>query len=129
MSGPISSKWLASDRALLSSGLTPWRPLTDPPDRLIGAVATLDKTPRQAIVTPDKLEKTVVSRRCTPELASISIWAKAYMLLKDLPRLSKASIAQPFAQVLGLDFAWIRFIPDLLCSNVTGAPSYDQRSA
>src|SRR5207248_3078472 len=47
----------------------------------------------------------------------------------DLPGLGKTLIARSFARVLGLDFARIQFTPDLLPSDVTGAPLYDQRSA
>src|SRR6202041_4179371 len=47
----------------------------------------------------------------------------------DLPGLGKTLIARSFAKVLGLDFARIQFTPDLLPSDVVGAPLYDQRSA
>jgi len=51
------------------------------------------------------------------------------VLLEDLPGLGKTLIARSFARVLGLDFARIQFTPDLLPSDVIGAPLYDQRSA
>ena len=56
------------------------------------------------------------------------ILAGGHVLLEDLPGLGKTLIARSFATVLGLDFARIQFTPDLLPSDVVGAPLYDQRT-
>ena len=77
----------------------------------------------------DELERAVVGRRRTLELVLIGILASGHVLLEDLPGLGKTLIARSFARVLGLEFARIQFTPDLLPSDVTGAPLYDQRSA
>jgi MoxR-like ATPase len=77
----------------------------------------------------DELERAVVGRRRTLELVLIGILAGGHVLLEDLPGLGKTLIARSFARVLGLQFARIQFTPDLLPSDVTGAPLYDQRSA
>ena len=77
----------------------------------------------------DELERAVVGRRRTLELVLIGILAGGHVLLEDLPGLGKTLIARSFAKVLGLDFARIQFTPDLLPSDVVGAPLYDQRSA
>ena len=58
----------------------------------------------------------------------IGILAGGHVLLEDLPGLGKTLIARSFARVLGLDFARIQFTPDLLPSDVVGAPFYDQRN-
>src|SRR6202142_4688106 len=70
-----------------------------------------------------------VARRRTLELVLIGILAGGHVLLEDLPGLGKTLIARSFARVLGLDFARIQFTPDLLPSDVIGAPLSDQRSA
>jgi MoxR-like ATPase len=70
----------------------------------------------------------VVGRRRTLELVLIGILAGGHVLLEDLPGLGKTLIARSFARVLGLDFARIQFTPDLLPSDVVGAPLYDQRN-
>ena len=62
------------------------------------------------------------------ELVLIGILAGGHVLLEDLPGLGKTLIARSFATTLGLDFARIQFTPDLLPSDVVGAPLYDQRS-
>jgi MoxR-like ATPase len=90
---------------------------------------TPEETARTAVLIMDELEKAVVGRRRTLELVLIGILADGHVLLEDLPGLGKTLIARSFARVLGLDFARIQFTPDLLPSDVIGAPLYDQRSA
>jgi MoxR-like ATPase len=87
------------------------------------------ETAQQCKAILDELERAVVGRRRTLELVLIGILAGHHVLLEDLPGLGKTLIARSFAQVLGLDFARIQFTPDLLPSDVVGAPLYDQRSA
>jgi len=90
---------------------------------------TPEETARNAAAILDELEKAVVGRRRALELVLIGILAGGHVLLEDLPGLGKTLIARSFARVLGLDFARIQFTPDLLPSDVIGAPLYDQRSA
>jgi MoxR-like ATPase len=90
---------------------------------------TPSETALRAGAILDELEKAVVGRRRTLELVLIGILAGGHVLLEDLPGLGKTLIARSFARVLGLDFARIQFTPDLLPSDVIGAPLYDQRSA
>jgi len=89
---------------------------------------TPEETARQAAAILDELDKAVVGRRRTLELVLIGILAGGHVLLEDLPGLGKTLIARSFASVLGLDFARIQFTPDLLPSDVVGAPLYDQRT-
>jgi MoxR-like ATPase len=88
-----------------------------------------DNASRKAAAILDELERAVVGRRRTLELVLIGILAGGHVLLEDLPGLGKTLIARSFALVLGLDFARIQFTPDLLPSDVIGAPFYDQRNA
>jgi MoxR-like ATPase len=77
----------------------------------------------------DEIERIVVGRRRTLELVLIGILAGGHILLEDLPGLGKTLIARSFAKVLGLEFARIQFTPDMLPSDVVGAPLYDQRTS
>jgi MoxR-like ATPase len=90
---------------------------------------TPEETAGKAGAILDALETAVVGRRRTLELVLIGILAGGHVLLEDLPGLGKTLIARSFAQVLGLDFARIQFTPDLLPSDVVGAPLYDQRNS
>ena len=76
----------------------------------------------------DEIEKAVVGQRRALELVLIGILAGGHILIEDLPGLGKTLIARSFARALGLEFARIQFTPDLLPSDVIGAPLYDQRS-
>ena len=76
----------------------------------------------------DEVQRAVVGHRRGLELVMIGILAGGHVLLEDLPGLGKTLTARSFAQVLGLSFARIQFTPDLLPSDVVGAPIYDQRT-
>jgi MoxR-like ATPase len=76
----------------------------------------------------DEIEHAVVGHRRALELVMIGILAGGHILIEDLPGLGKTLIARSFARALGLEFARIQFTPDLLPSDVVGAPLYDQRT-
>ncbi|MFF2195312.1 AAA family ATPase [Streptomyces sp. NPDC058157] len=63
------------------------------------------------------------------ELVMLGVLAGGHVLIEDLPGLGKTLLARSFATTLGLDFSRLQFTPDLLPSDVTGAPFYDQRTA
>jgi MoxR-like ATPase len=87
-----------------------------------------DQTAARCTTVLDEVERAVVGQRRALELVLIGILAGGHILLEDLPGLGKTLIARSFARVLGLDFARIQFTPDLLPSDVIGAPLYDQRT-
>jgi MoxR-like ATPase len=76
----------------------------------------------------DEISRAVVGQRRALELMMIGILAGGHILIEDLPGLGKTLIARSFARALGLEFARIQFTPDLLPSDVIGAPLYDQRT-
>jgi MoxR-like ATPase len=86
------------------------------------------ETAYRATAVLDEIERAVVGQRHSLELVLIGILAGGHILIEDLPGLGKTLIARSFARTLGLDFARIQFTPDLLPSDVIGAPLYDQRT-
>ena len=90
---------------------------------------TPDETARRSAQVLAEVQRAVVGHQRALELVLIGILAGGHILLEDLPGLGKTLIARSFAQVLGLDFARIQFTPDMLPSDVIGAPMYDQRTA
>ncbi len=86
------------------------------------------QTAARSTAVLDEIERAVVGRRRSLELVLIAILAGGHVLLEDLPGLGKTLIARSFATALGLQFARIQFTPDLLPSDVVGAPLYDQRT-
>jgi MoxR-like ATPase len=91
-----------------------------------------DLTPAQAsercAAVLAEIERAVIGQRAALELVLTGILAASHTLLEDLPGLGKTLTARSFARVLGLEFTRIQFTPDLLPSDVVGAPLYDQRS-
>ncbi len=90
---------------------------------------TPGQTAERCAAVLDEIERAVVGNRRALELVMIGILAGGHILLEDLPGLGKTLIARSFARTLGLDFARIQFTPDLLPSDVVGAPLYDQRTS
>jgi len=90
--------------------------------------ATVVLTPQQAgeraHAVLDEVERAVVGKRAALELVMLGVLAGGHVLIEDLPGLGKTLLARSFATVLGR----IQFTPDLLPSDVSGAPIYDQRS-
>jgi MoxR-like ATPase len=93
-----------------------------------GPPRTPNETAKVCSLVLDEMERAVVGRRRSLELVLIGILAAGHILLEDLPGLGKTLIARSFAKVLGLDFARIQFTPDMLPSDVVGAPFYNQRT-
>jgi len=89
---------------------------------------TPGQTAERCSAVLDEIERAVVGHRRSLELVLIGILAGGHVLIEDLPGLGKTLIARSFATALGLDFARIQFTPDLLPSDVVGAPLYDQRT-
>jgi MoxR-like ATPase len=89
---------------------------------------TPEQTAERSAAVLDEIERAVVGNRRALELVMIGILSGGHILLEDLPGLGKTLIARSFARTLGLDFARIQFTPDLLPSDVVGAPLYDQRT-
>jgi MoxR-like ATPase len=88
-------------------------------------VKSLDETRtivRQAL---DELDRVVVGKRDAIELVLLTVLAGGHVLLEDVPGTGKTLMARAVARVLGLDFARVQFTPDLLPSDLTGAPALD----
>ena len=96
------------------------------------AATPITLTPKQtgerAHAVLDEVERAVVGKRPALELVMLGVLAGGHVLIEDLPGLGKTLLARSFATALGLEFTRIQFTPDLLPSDVTGAPFYDQRS-
>jgi MoxR-like ATPase len=94
--------------------------------------APQDLSPREAgeraAAVLAEIRTAVVGKPEPLALVMLGILAGGHVLIEDLPGLGKTLLARSFATTLGLDFRRIQFTPDLLPSDVTGAPFYDQRS-
>ena len=75
-----------------------------------------------------EVEQVIVGKPEAVKMVLLGVLASGHILIEDLPGLGKTLIARSFARALGLEFTRIQFTPDLLPSDVVGAPLYDQRS-
>jgi MoxR-like ATPase len=76
----------------------------------------------------NNIEKVIVGKRSSVELAVISLLCQGHLLIEDVPGVGKTVLARSVAKSLGCDFSRIQFTPDMLPSDVTGVSIYNQVS-
>ena len=74
------------------------------------------------------VEKVIVGKHDTVELAIISLLCQGHLLIEDVPGVGKTMLAKSIARSIGCVFKRIQFTPDMLPSDVTGVRIYDQRT-
>jgi MoxR-like ATPase len=74
------------------------------------------------------IEKVIVGKRETVELAVISLLCQGHLLIEDVPGVGKTMLARSLARSLGCTFSRIQFTPDMLPSDVTGVSIFNQVS-
>jgi MoxR-like ATPase len=72
------------------------------------------------------IEKVIVGKRSTVELAVISLLCQGHLLIEDVPGVGKTMLARSLARSLGCSFSRIQFTPDMLPSDVTGVSIFNQ---
>ena len=77
----------------------------------------------------NNIEKVIVGKRTTIELAIAGLLCQGHMLIEDVPGVGKTMLARSLARSLGCSFSRIQFTPDMLPSDVTGVSIYNQVNA
>jgi MoxR-like ATPase len=72
------------------------------------------------------IEKVIVGKRSSVELAVIGMLCQGHMLIEDVPGVGKTILARSLARSLGCSFNRIQFTPDMLPSDVTGVSIFNQ---
>src|SRR3984957_4002458 len=75
-----------------------------------------------------EVEQVIVGKREAVSQVLLCILASGHLLIEDLPGLGKTLLARTFAATLGLEFTRVQFTPDMLPSDLTGAPVLDPRT-
>src|SRR5579864_4717895 len=75
------------------------------------------------------VERALVGKRSTVELAIVSLLCEGHVLVEDVPGIGKTTLARAVAQSIGGTFRRLQCTPDLLPSDVTGVSVFDQRTA
>ena len=76
----------------------------------------------------NNIEKVIIGKRSSVELAIISLLCNGHLLIEDVPGVGKTVLARSMAKSLGCTFSRIQFTPDMLPSDVTGVSIYNQVS-
>ena len=76
----------------------------------------------------ENIEKVIVGKRETVELAVVSLLCQGHLLIEDVPGVGKTMLARSLARSLGCRFSRIQFTPDMLPSDVTGVSVFNQVS-
>ena len=74
------------------------------------------------------IEKVIVGKRETVELAVITLICQGHLLIEDVPGVGKTMLARSVARSIGCSFSRIQFTPDMLPSDVTGVSLFNQVS-
>ena len=74
------------------------------------------------------IEKVIVGKRDTVELAVVSLLCQGHLLIEDVPGVGKTMLARSLAKSIGCSFSRIQFTPDMLPSDVTGVSIFNQVS-
>ena len=74
------------------------------------------------------IEKVIIGKRQVIELAVVSLLCRGHLLIEDFPGLGKTMLARALAKSVALDCKRLQCTPDLMPSDVTGVPIYNQHT-
>ncbi len=76
----------------------------------------------------NEVEKAIVGKRHTVEMAVIALLCNGHLLIEDIPGVGKTTLAKALARAIGGDFKRMQFTPDLLPADITGSSIFNQQT-
>lgn len=73
-----------------------------------------------------EVERAIVGKRPTVELAVLTLLCNGHLLLEDIPGVGKTTLAKALALSVGGEFRRMQFTPDLLPADITGSSIFNQ---
>lgn len=74
------------------------------------------------------VEKVIVGKRKSIELALIALICDGHVLIEDVPGVGKTSLVSSLAKSIDANFKRIQFTPDILPSDISGFSVYNQKT-
>ncbi len=74
------------------------------------------------------IEKVIVGKGESIELALVALLCEGHILIEDVPGIGKTTLAKAIARSLSCTFRRIQFTPDLLPSDITGISFFNQKT-
>jgi MoxR-like ATPase len=77
----------------------------------------------------DNVERVIVGKRSTVELAVIGLMSNGHLLIEDAPGVGKTMLARSLAKSVECSFKRIQFTPDMLPGDITGVSIFNQKTS
>ena len=75
------------------------------------------------------VEKVMVGKTDTVQLAVIALISQGHLLIEDAPGVGKTMLARSLAKSINCSFKRIQFTPDMLPGDITGVSIYNQKTS